>query len=125
MAEVVKQCPDAHLIMVGPFADDATEQQLRQLRDSLDLSDAVSFVGAQDNVLPYLQKASVYLHTSLYEGYGIALAEAKTVGIPSVIYALPYLTLVQDESVIQVGQGNRSGKDRHLLFVVCGRTPKR
>ena len=80
MAEVVKQCPDAHLIMVGPFADDATEQQLRQLRDSLDLSDAVSFVGAQDNVLPYLQKASVYLHTSLYEGYPIALAEAKNSG---------------------------------------------
>lgn len=116
MAEVVKQCPDAHLIMVGPFADDATEQQLRQLRDSLDLSDAVSFVGAQDNVLPYLQKASVYLHTSLYEGYPIALAEAKTVGIPSVIYALPYLTLVQDESVIQVGQGNRSA----AASAICG-----
>jgi len=116
MAEVVKQCPDAHLIMVGPFADDATEQQLRQLRDSLDLSDAVSFVGAQDNVLPYLQKASVYLHTSLYEGYPIALAEAKTVGIPSVLYALPYLTLVQDESVIQVGQGNRSA----AASAICG-----
>ncbi len=116
MAEVVKQCPDAHLIMVGPFADDATEQQLRQLRDSLDLSDAVSFVGAQDNVLPYLQKASVYLHTSLYEGYPVALAEAKTVGIPSVIYALPYLTLVQDESVIQVGQGNRSA----AASAICG-----
>ena len=116
MAEVVKQCPDAHLIMVGPFADDATEQQLRQLRDSLDLSDAVSFVGAQDNVLPYLQKASVYLHTSLYEGYPVALAEAKTVGIPSVIYALPYLTLVQDESVIQVRQGNRAA----AASAICG-----
>lgn len=108
MAEVVKQCPDAHLVMVGPFADDATEHQLRELRDSLDLSDAVSFVGAQDNVLPYLQEASIYLHTSLYEGYPLALAEAKTMGLPSVIYALPYLTLVQDESVIQVEQGNRS-----------------
>lgn len=125
MAEVVKQCPEARLLMVGPFTDEATEHILLSQRKSLGLEGNVEFTGPQENVLPYLQESSIYLATSLYEGYPLALAEAKTVGLPSVIYSLPYLTLVQDQSVIQVPQGDYAAAAKSICALLMDRNRMR
>ena len=107
MRHVVDAMPDATLTMVGPVADGVRLEDLEGQRHRLGLDDAVRFVGRQADVLPFLRDAAAFLMTSDYEGYPLALAEAKTAGLPCVLYALPYLTLTEgNRGVVQVEHGD-------------------
>lgn len=53
----------------------------------------------------FYQDADAFLLTSRREGWSLALAEAMSHGLPSVMYALPYLSLTRDNpAVIQIEQ---------------------
>ncbi len=73
--------PDATFTIVG---DGPLRQQLEHEAMKLGIAHLVTFVGQQNVVAPYYQKASVYLCTSRYEGYGLSLVEAAISGLPLV-----------------------------------------
>lgn len=108
MASVLQRCPDATLLMVGPAESDAGLASLNELASSLGIADSVEFCGPTDDVRELLQRASVCLLTSRYEGYCLSLGESKEMGVPCVAYALPYLLLFENQRGMRVvPQGDR------------------
>jgi glycosyltransferase involved in cell wall biosynthesis len=57
-------------------------ERLRNLAYDLQIADSVDFVGFQENPLPWMRRADVFVLSSRVEGFGIALAEALGCGTP-------------------------------------------
>ncbi|MBI3627196.1 MAG: glycosyltransferase family 4 protein [Candidatus Sungbacteria bacterium] len=68
------------LIFVGAGGE---EEYLREKAKSL--STSVQFAGWQYDVLPYYLKADALLSTSFYDGWGMAAADAVSLGVPVVM----------------------------------------
>lgn len=49
-----------------------------------DLSDHFKLLGVKSNPYPYLKQADIYVQTSRYEGFGLAIAEARMLNKPIV-----------------------------------------
>lgn len=88
--------PAARFVLVG---DGPLRHELEALAGRLELSGAVSFVGLQDDVRPYLAAMDVFLSTSGYEGLPVALLEAMSLA------RAPVATAVQGvRSIISEGE---------------------
>lgn len=72
---------EARLVVVG---DGPERAALEALAKSLNISSAVTFVGAADPA-PWLSKASVFASVSQHEGWGVAAIEAAMAGVPVVL----------------------------------------
>ncbi|MCE3232761.1 MAG: glycosyl transferase [Rickettsiaceae bacterium] len=77
---------DATLRIVG---DGPMLDEIKALAEQLNLQGKITFEGNQQNVLPYLQKASLLVMTSDFEGFGQVLAEAIACGKPVVSFNCP------------------------------------
>ena len=64
-------------------------QHYRQLSKELNVDDCVVFHGPTDNPYPYYTTADIYVQPSLFEGWGMAVTEAKILGIPVIASAIP------------------------------------
>ena len=85
---------DWQLLILG---DGDLRVELANLSQVLHIADRVSFVGNVKNVADYYAKSSIHLMTSLHEGWGLALTEAKQFGVPSVVMDAPcFYDLMQD-----------------------------
>lgn len=103
MREVVKRVPDARLYIVGEDNGGTNFQRLAAEVARAGLEQSITLCGFQKDVAPYYQSASVFLMTSVFEGFGMSLAEAMSFGLPVVMYDLPYLTLANgNKGVISV-----------------------
>jgi glycosyltransferase involved in cell wall biosynthesis len=78
---IVNSHPDFHLDIVG---DGPARQSLQTLQRVLGLERHVTFHGAQEDVRPYLQQATVFVQSSLSEGISLTLLEAMAAGLPVV-----------------------------------------
>lgn len=78
---ILKAYPQCRLNLLG---DGELLEQTKELAKELGISEQVSFLGNQSNVYPHLQKADVFLLTSLYEGIPMTLIEAMGTGLPIV-----------------------------------------
>ena len=74
---VTEVSTEAKLLIVG---DGPEAARLRDIAPA-----GIRFVGATDDVLPYLQVADVFVLTSDLEGVSCALLEAQAVGLPAVV----------------------------------------
>ncbi len=87
LAEIMKQLKrdsvEFHLTVVGSGPD---EEWLKQEVQANGLSAYVTFTGFQENVTPYYEQASVLLSTSRWEGFGMTIVEAMSVGVPCVSF---------------------------------------
>lgn len=78
MAEVHKKRPDIRLYMLGDGPD---REKLTEQMHALGLDETVTMLGNQANPFPYLDKMDGFVLTSRYEGQGIVIWEAKTLGL--------------------------------------------
>lgn len=78
---LLPQSLDAQLTVVG---DGPERDALEALAKSLSLDQRVRFVGEQDDVVSYLQNASVFCLTSETEGLSRSIIEAMSCGLPIV-----------------------------------------
>lgn len=100
-----KRGRQAKLCMVGEDSD-LSLSKLRQEIKLLGLEDCVELVGFTMDVEQYYSRASIFLSTSLYEGFPLAMAEAFAHGIPVVAYELPWLSMAENnEGFLSVPQG--------------------
>ncbi|MEK7135491.1 MAG: glycosyltransferase [Patescibacteria group bacterium] len=81
LALVRKQFPDTGLVIVGSGSE---EGRLRGLVGELNLEGFVEFAGWQEALGSYYKTANIFLQTSHFEGYGLALVEAGLSGLPVV-----------------------------------------
>lgn len=74
-AEILKQVPEAHFIIVG---DGLLREELVQKRNALGLEGRVHMPGLITEVKPYFSAMDVYMMSSIFEGLPIALLEAMS-----------------------------------------------
>ena len=84
LPEVVAQCPDVRLVILG---DGPMMQEWKTLTQQLGLADRVTFAGfASDHERnEWLSKASVAVFPSWYEPFGIVTLEAMAMRVPVVV----------------------------------------
>lgn len=70
-----------HLYGSGPG-----EESLRSRIESRKLEDSVKLMGMTDRPIQVLSEASISINSSRHEGFGLAITEAASVGVPSVAY---------------------------------------
>lgn len=64
---------EEELYIIG---DGRHKQQLKHLVEELKLENRVKFLGFKTNPYPYLKKASLFVHSSKFEGFGLVILEA-------------------------------------------------
>lgn len=113
--------PDAELLVVGSGETPEDQQMLQTTAEECGVSEAVHFCGFQEDVSPYYMQSSVFLGTSEFEGFPLALFEAQTRGIPSVIYELPHLTSWTDgnQGIVQVPFGDVAQMARRTVELLA------
>lgn len=67
------------ILMIG---DGGEKEKLSSMIDSFSLNDSVKLLGAQDNPYKYFKISDLFVSTSLSEGFGLAMIEAMTCGLP-------------------------------------------
>jgi L-malate glycosyltransferase len=77
----VRKLVPSRLLMVGDGPDLGEAMRLAK---SLNLGDAVQFLGEQDRVIPLLSASDVFLLPSAQESFGLAALEAMTCEVPVV-----------------------------------------
>ena len=78
-ARASRQRDDLHLYIIG---DGDKRFFLEYQRDSLGLTDKVTFLGQQTNPFRYMEKMDAFVSTSRYEGQGMNIMEARSLGLP-------------------------------------------
>tara|TARA_A100001035_G_C27786800_1_gene504831 strand:- start:2117 stop:3319 length:1203 start_codon:yes stop_codon:yes gene_type:complete len=84
--EVIKKLPNTKLILVGNFNKSNLFKELLEKTD-LETKEKLYIFGkgADHSLLSNLYQISdIYIHTSIYEGFGVVLAEAALSGLPIV-----------------------------------------
>ena len=76
--EIVKKRKDIHLYIIGDGED---REKLIKLTDKLGLGDDVTFGGKKQNPFKYEEIMDGFVLTSRYEGQGMAILEAKALGL--------------------------------------------
>lgn len=78
--ELLEECPDARLVLVGQGED---EEALKQKANLLEISDKINFAGVQYDIQGWLSTFDAFLFPSLFEGLGVVALEAQANGIPT------------------------------------------
>lgn len=78
MAKVHKARPDVRLYLLG---DGPEREKLTAQIAELGLTDTVTLLGNRANPFPYVDKMDGFVLTSRYEGQGLVIWEAKTLGL--------------------------------------------
>ncbi|MBX4197909.1 glycosyltransferase [Candidatus Parcubacteria bacterium] len=79
--DLLKKYPKAGLIIVGEGPE---KQTLMYLAQKLNIASSVVFEPWQQDLSSFYNSSEIFLHTSLYEGYGLVLIEAGLAGMPIV-----------------------------------------
>lgn len=86
MVDVRRQCPNAHLTIVGEGPE---RRRLEQMIQELALGDAVSLVGFQTEPLRLVRGADLFVLASRYDAFANAALEALACGTPVVLTDCP------------------------------------
>lgn len=80
-AAVLKKAVCHRLVLIGEGDERTT---LSELSANLGVSESVIFLGFLTNPYPILARASLFCLSSRYEGFGLVVAEAAVLGIPTI-----------------------------------------
>jgi glycosyltransferase involved in cell wall biosynthesis len=107
-ARVRNRKPDARLALIGS-GDVRFENELRGAVAARGLGDAIDLLGFLDGQEKHkIYKASrVFLHTSVYDNYGMAACEAMAAGVPAVLYDLPPLRVAYPQGCLRAPRNDR------------------
>lgn len=118
MEAVVAQMPDVKLEILGDFENPKWRKMVKQKN----LENNVTFRGMVANVSDYLEKSSVYICTSQFEGFLMALVEAQAHKLPAVMFAIPHLTMATAErGVISVDMNDVSSAASEVINLLQNR----
>lgn len=106
---------ELHIYGEGPLHD-----KLLQLRDELMLQDKVYFEGITSHIEQAYCDSSVYVMSSLYEGFGMVLVEAAACGLPIVSFDCPNgpRDILQNDHGILVPVGDEMALQNALMAML-------
>lgn len=113
LSEIIKEYPQATLTMVGP--DKGLQHKVEALATSLNLAHKVNFVGPvpNDELFTYYKTHHVYLNTTSYESFGVAVVEAAACGIPIVSNPVGEIPFLWQNEVDMLFAENNEIKNYH------------
>ena len=85
-----------HVILKHPewvleiWGEGSDRRRLEQLIKEEKLTDVVFLRGYTNDIFSKLKQASIFVCSSVFEGWSLAIIEAMSVGLPIVSYACPY-----------------------------------
>ena len=88
--------PDSKLCLIGTGE---LEQEIKSYTETLEIANAVCFLGLQDNVYPFLNQSDIFTLTSFAEGIPMTMIEAMGTGLPIVATAVGGVTDMLDNGV--------------------------
>jgi len=100
---------DFHLTIIGPDSADTTVEQMRALTEQRALDEFITFTGQLHGaeLSAALDRAHICVSTSAIEGYPLTLIEAQSMGMPVVMYDLPWLAMASgNDGLTIVPQGD-------------------
>ncbi len=115
MRAVHARLPGARFILVGK-GDVTREMYLKDTCIRQGLTGVVEMPGWQEDMAPLYARADVLLCTSDYEGYGLAMAEAATFGVPCVAFDMPWLPT--QAGALTVPGGDMPGMENALVRIL-------
>ena len=74
------------MIRINIIGDGKDRQKFENKIKERGLENAINVIGMTDCVQDFYKQASIFLHTSRYEGFGLVLIEAMSFGIPVVAF---------------------------------------
>ena len=97
-AQLRKLGVDFRLTLIGPDSKKLTADDVRTEAIALGIDDSVEFRGGlePDEILEVLTHAHLMISTSAIEGYQLTIIESQLLGMPVIMYDLPWLTTVRD-----------------------------
>lgn len=99
MGKVAQAVPEAKLYLLGNFDD----PKWKQMAIDNGIENNVVFCGLTPQVNEYYRKSSVFVSTSLYEGFPMTLIEAQAHKLPTVMFEMPHLMMgTRERGVISV-----------------------
>ncbi len=101
-AEVVREAPDARLLLCGVIEDPDYYAAVVELVHKLGLAQSIAVEGPRNDVEKMLAEASVFAMPSYSEGHSIAFLEALASGIPVVASAIPPFAFAKDFPGVQL-----------------------
>jgi glycosyltransferase involved in cell wall biosynthesis len=95
VAEVKKQVPLVKAVLIG---DGPERMELQALIKKLGLQSTVSFTGElpHTEVLQWMQRTKIFLHTSSYEGFGVVCIEALHAAAQVISFVKPMYADIQN-----------------------------
>ncbi len=102
------------IVGVGPL-----EKDLKTLANKLNISNNIEWLGKQSDVKKVLVSADMFLLTSKYEGFGLALLEAVSVGVPIVSTRFSAVSEVLGKNypgLVPIGDAMEIAKQIQALF---------
>ena len=90
---LAEEFPDWNLLMAGTGEELSF---LQSLSKELGIEQRIKFLGYVADIKSLYQKTSIHLLTSSVEGFGMVITEAKSHGVPSIMYHIPNVTLVRN-----------------------------
>ncbi len=113
-AEIKKELPEAKLVIVGEGPE---RKALELLTAHYSLQTNVELTGHQNNLAKYYQSADIFVHPSLYEGWGRAVVEAAAYGLPIIMtdVGLAGEIIKDNESGLIVAVNNKEALKNAIL----------
>lgn len=118
-AEVVKQEPNAVLMLVGGGElDDAIMNQTKEKVKQLGLEDNVIFTGVRTDVYRIIQAFNIFILPSLCEGFPVVMVEAQAAGLKCVISdKVPSeCDITGNVEILNLDAGSRKWAERILSY---------
>lgn len=94
-----QELPQLRLFIVGTPEPDGTYEMLRDLVARRDLERRVIFAGYRDSVRSVLAAMNVFVLPSLWEGFGLVLLEAMSVGKPIIASSVASIPEIVEDGV--------------------------
>lgn len=118
--ELRKLQVDFSITIVGPDGPDLSAVRVRRNARKYGLEQHFVLPGElhKSALAGMVENAHVFVNTSVVEGYPLALVEAEALGLPIVMYDLPWLEFTQDNpGIVSVRQGDRVAMARALAEI--------
>lgn len=107
--------PNAHLLLVG---DGPLRPQAEELARSLGVAERVTFLGQRHDIAQILKASDIFVHSTTFDGFGIAACEAMAAGLPVIASDVPGLAQVVKGAGVLFPVGDDRALARELSVLV-------